>query len=448
MRYTLGALAALLNGTVFEADPQHRVDGMLRIDSRQIRTGDVFVALAGEQLDGHAFVAAALSAGAAVAIVTRRQPGAGAQLLVADAVVAMAHIAAHWRAQHDTALVCVTGSNGKTSVSHMLAALLREHGPLCQTPGNYNNHLGVPLALSALRATDRYGVIELGANHVGEIAGLARIAQPNVALVTNASEAHVSGFGSLAAIQHAKGEIFSALEGQGVAIINADDPARGLWHELAGQARVLRFGRADDADVRLLDSEPGQVHLDVAGQQVIFGFDLLGEHNALNICAVAAALLAVNAPLELLCTHAATLQPVAGRLQRRPTAYGRLIDDSYNANPASMQAAIDVLVAHSGETCLIVGDMAELGAGAEAQHQQLGQYARDRGVQHLIAVGQWAQTVVTAFGARGQVASSAHEAAALVPFAATVLVKGSRSSRMEITVQGVQARFSNAEQNP
>ncbi len=420
-------------------------------DTRQLRRGDLFVALQGEHFDGHDYVQRAASLGAAGALVSRAVDGGPGQVLAADSLEALQAYAKSWRQDFDLPLIGVTGSSGKTTTKQMLAAVCAARGPVLATEGNLNNHIGVPLTLLRLRAEHRSAVIEMGANHLGEIALLAGLARPDIGIVTQAGDAHLEGFGSRLGVARGKGELFAALDGRGVAVINRDDTYFDLWRELAGTATVLGFGLSERADVRAENIHGEPEHAPAAtvftlitpeGRQRV-ELPLPGRHNVLNALAAAAAGVALGLDLEAIAAGLGQVRPVAGRLNWLSTPHGaRLLDDSYNANPTSLRAALDLLAGLPGERWLVLGDMRELGGDAPALHEEAGRSARALGIDRLFTVGALAQQAAAGFGAQAFHFDSAdaliealHEAlAAGQAGQVALLVKGSRSSRMERVV--------------
>ncbi|MDD2722117.1 MAG: UDP-N-acetylmuramoyl-tripeptide--D-alanyl-D-alanine ligase [Gallionella sp.] len=419
-------------------------------DTRKLGAGDLYIALRGEKFDGANFVAQAAAAGAVAAVVNADSYHGEATpcplLLVADTRIALGQLAAHWRKQFAIPLVAVTGSNGKTTVKEMLAAILRAAAGSAEavlaTRGNLNNDIGMPLTLLQLNAQHRYAVIEMGMNHPGEIDYLTMIARPEVALINNASGAHLEGMGSVEAVAHAKGEIFTGLQHDGSAIINADDDYAPLWRKLAGVNSLLEFGLNNHADVSggWQPSVAG-MRLDVRTPAGDFTADMQvpGEHNARNALAATAAAIALNVPLESIVAGLESFGGVPGRLQRKPARNGAtVIDDTYNANPASMRAAIDVLAQASGKRVLVLGDMGELGENAAAFHAEMGVTARQAGIEKLYALGELSRQAVNKFGAGAQHFETleALQAALEAELSATttVLVKGSRFMKMERVV--------------
>jgi len=423
------------------------------IDSRTLEPGELFVALGGERFDGHGFLADARERGAAGALVSRPDGRPLPQVVVPDTQAALGALAAAWRARNPALVLGVGGSNGKTTTKELLAAILAGCGPTLATRGNLNNHIGVPLTLLRLEPAHRYAVVEMGANHPGEIAALARLARPAIALVTNAGDEHLEGFGDLEGVAHAEGEMFAALAADGTAVINADDPFCGLWCTMAPRgARILRFGIDAAADVRAL-SIAGRIEsggfttaflLAVDGEQARVRLPLAGRHNVSNALGAAAAAHAAGVSLPAIVAGLERMRPVSGRLQLKAGLHGSwLIDDSYNANPSSVRAGIDVFCALPGEHWLVLGEMAELGDETVASHAGVGDYARRAGITRLFAMGAASRHAVDAFGARASWYEDAARlgdavAASLEP-GVTTLVKGSRVNRLERVVERLAA---------
>jgi len=420
-------------------------------DTRKLAQGDLYVALRGEHFDGADFIAQAAQSGAVAALVNegagiRNQESLIPLLIVPDTRLALGQLAAYWRTRFDIPLVAITGSNGKTTVKEMLAAILRvaagSEDAVLATRGNFNNDIGLPLTLLQLNAQHRYAVIEMGMNHPGEIDYLTMLARPEVALINNASGAHLAGMGSVEAVAFAKGEIFAGLQQGGSAIINADDEHAPLWRKLAGANSLLEFGLNQQADVSgVWHKSTTGLRLDVQTPLGDFTADLQvpGEHNARNALAATAAAIALNLPLESIVAGLEAFSGVAGRLQRKSARHGAIvIDDTYNANPASLHAAISVLAQAEGRRLLVLGDMGELGENAADFHAEIGRAARQAGIEQLYALGELSRNAVQAFGSNAQHFASleALQAALEKQLDAhtTVLVKGSRFMKMERVV--------------
>jgi UDP-N-acetylmuramoyl-tripeptide--D-alanyl-D-alanine ligase len=419
-------------------------------DTRTIQQGDLFIALRGENFDGARFVAQAAQAGAVAAIVNADSVIENAPcpiVRVPDTRLALGQLAAHWRTQFDIPLVAITGSNGKTTVKEMLAAILRtatggEEGVLA-TKGNFNNDIGMPLTLLRMNAAHRYAVIEMGMNHPGEIDYLTRIAQPDVALVNNATGAHLQGLGSVEGVARAKGEIFAGLRSEGVAVINADDVHAALWRNLAGARNTIDFALEHSAAVKgdwTSAGYGGELRARTPAGVLQVRVQVPGEHNALNALAAASAALALHVPLTTIAKALEGFGGVAGRLQRKPALQGAtLIDDTYNANPASMHAALEVLAQAAGKRIFVLGDMGELGADAVQFHREIGIAARELGIEQLLALGVLSAEAVRGFGAGAQHFTNIEALNAALnkelDTQTTVLVKGSRFMKMERVVQ-------------
>jgi UDP-N-acetylmuramoyl-tripeptide--D-alanyl-D-alanine ligase len=435
-------------------------------DSRAVRRGDLFVALKGERFDGHAFVAQAAAAGATAALVEKaglriEDRGLSEQLpllVVDDTLEALGKLALYWRRRFDMPLVALTGSNGKTTVKEMLASILREACKASQssipdpqscvlaTRGNLNNHIGVPLTLLELRREHRYAVIEMGMNHSGELSYITRLAEPTVALIINTGVAHLEHLGTAEAIARAKGEIFEGLKADGVAVINADERYAPLWRELASGKKQIDFALETAAAVtatykmRQLDSEI-VINTPLGAARAVVPAP--GLHNVKNALAASAAATALAVPTPTVAAGLARFPGVKGRLQRKACVHGAtLIDDTYNANPDSVRAAIAVLAQAPGAKLLVLGDMGELGTQAPALHAQIGAYARESGIERLFTLGELSAHAVPAFGAGARHFTRIEDLLAEIENAlapgVTVLVKGSRFMRMERVVKSFE----------
>ena len=410
-------------------------------DSRAIDVGQLFVALKGERFDGHEYVARARAQGA-VGAMTAREVDAEPrvpQVVVADTRLGLGRLAAHWRNRFSIPVVALTGSNGKTTVKDMLRAILAAHcgGPdaVLATGGNLNNDIGMPLTLLGLRERHRYAVIEMGMNHAGEIDYLTRIARPHVALVNNAQRAHVGILGSVEAIARAKGEIYAGLGPGGIALVNDDEEYAEYWKGLNAQRRTVTFGLGEKADVRA-SASGAQLRFVTPTDAFAVTLQVSGEHNARNALAACAAAYALEIPPRAIQSGLAGFAGVPGRLQRRAGAEGStVIDDTYNANPESMLAAIAVLAREPGRRILAMGDMGELGEGAPGMHAEVGRFARAQGIETLLATGEASAHAVRAFGEGAEhfadVDGLIARARSRIGPGATILVKGSRFMRME-----------------
>ena len=448
----LSELARIVSGEWHGADIEFAAAS---IDTRTLRPGEVFFAIAGERFDGHDFVAQAAAAGAGAAVVERRLEAGLPQVVVADARLALGRLGAAWRGLAAARVVGLTGSNGKTTAKEMVAAILGVDAEVHCTRGNLNNDLGVPLTLLGLRPGHRYAVVEMGANHLGEIAYVAGLARPDVALITNAGSAHLEGFGSREGVARGKGEIIAALAQDGVAILNADDAYFDLWRDIAGTRRVLSFGFGAAAEVRGL-ADSVQTQGGAEGFQTRFvcehqgarhavALNLAGRHNVANALAAAASCLALGVDFAQIAEGLSRLAPVAGRMQPGRAGNGAmLINDTYNANPSSFRAALDVLLELPGEPWIALGAFGELGEASALLHRDLGALAKSAGVARLYATGPNAERAVEAFGPGArfftrqedlieQLQAELREDVAL-------LVKGSRSQHMERVVAALRNR--------
>jgi len=421
-------------------------------DTRTLQAGQLFVALVGEQFDGHRYLAQAAQAGATAAVVAQRDPDVNLpQFVVGDTLAALGHMAAAWRQRHCLPLIAVTGSNGKTTTKEMLAAILRAHAgadAVLVSQGNQNNAIGVPLTLLRLRAQHRVAVAELGMNHPGEIAGLAAMARPTVALVNNAQREHQEFMGTVQAVARENGAVLLALLPDGVAVYPGQDAYTHVWDALAPDCRRVRFGVCDAggadgptldvrADTVVLHEDGVAFRLHLPAGAVNVTLSIPGAHNVHNALAAAACAHAVGVPAHAIAHGLADFRPVSGRMRMGMYRGMRLIDDSYNANPDSVRAAIDVLAQLPGMRTLVLGDMAEVGAQRDAAHAEVGAYARARGIQTLLTLGQACAHACTAFGtgARGFDTVDALVDALRQTAPAHVLVKGSRSMRMERVIE-------------
>lgn len=426
-------------------------------DTRTLRAGDLFVALRGERFDANDYLAQAREAGAVAALAERGLAAAGlCGVEVNDSRIGLGQLAQRWRAQFSLPLIAVTGSNGKTTVTQMIASILRAAAgdEALATQGNLNNDIGVPLTVLRLTAAHRLAVVELGMNHPGEIAGLAAIAQPTVALVNNAQREHQEFMATVEAVARENAACFDALPSDGTAVFPADDAYTPLWRELAGGRACVTFGSAG-ADVRGdAQWQDGAWHLRAQTPAGVFAATLriAGRHNVRNALAAAACACAAGVSLDAIAAGLDAFEPVNGRskavaltLQGRPVT---LVDDSYNANPDSVRAAIDVLAELPGPRLLALGDMGEVGDQGLAFHDEVLRHALTQGIEHIWVSGDWmeqaGQPLVSASAGRMQyfadVASLQAAALSLAPQLSSVLIKGSRFMRMERIVQALTAR--------
>ena len=440
MNWQLSRIATAVAGRLLGDDLAIRG---VSTDTRAIADGQLFVALRGERFDAHAFLPQALASGAAALLVEDEAsvPAGASAIVVADTRVALGRLAAAWRAEFTLPVIAVTGSNGKTTTKEMIAAILRAaHGDaVLATQGNLNNDIGLPLTLLGLYAGHRSAVIEMGMNHPGEIAYLAPLGAPTVAVITNAQRAHLEGMGDLDEVAREKGAIFSGLTDQGVAVINADDAYAAYWRELAAEHTVRTFAIDHPADVRGQARQQGLqqlVHLVSPEGEADLALQPPGRHNARNALAAAAACLAAGIPLTAVLTGLQGFAGVKGRLQRRKGKKGaEILDDTYNANPDSVRAGIDVLASTIGKKLLVLGDMGEIGEASGQYHDEIGGYAKSQGVDCLYALGDAAKQAVRNFGEGARHFCNVEKLVAAVEKElgpeVTVLVKGSRFMKME-----------------
>ncbi|HEX7816238.1 UDP-N-acetylmuramoyl-tripeptide--D-alanyl-D-alanine ligase [Dyella sp.] len=441
MRATMMALWT--RGQLFGADVEI---GGVAIDTRKLKAGDLFVAIKGERVDGHDYVRQAAEAGAVAALVTRKVDAPITQVVVDDTELALGDLASAVRAQRDVRVVGITGSNGKTTVKTLVASILSRHGRTHVNAGNYNNELGLPLTLLAMPQDTQFAVLEMGAGKPGDIAYLAAIARPDIGLVNTIAPAHLERMGSVEGVAETKGALYQALPADGVAVINADDAFASFFSGLAGTRRQLRFAldhKADvGADIVELGVDGSTFVLSTPVGDAEIDLPLPGRHNVANAMAAAAVALALDVPLDTIVAGLEQVPPIAGRLRAEDMGGWLLIDDSYNANPGSVGAAIDTLALAQGERWLVLGDMAELGAHTRAMHAGIGAHARQRGIDRLFAVGPLSAAAVEAFGGQGTHYTDKQALAKALSDAlhrgVTVLVKGSRSAGMEQVVASLR----------
>ncbi len=405
-------------------------------DSRQIAGKELFVAIPGERVDGHEFVAQAAATGAAGALVNRPLDGVSVpQLVVDDSIAALGQLGSVWRQQQTVRVIGLTGSNGKTTTKTMLHAILSRQHQTLATAGNFNNEIGLPLTLCQLGSADEFAVIEMGAAKPGDIRYLADLTKPDIGLITNAAPAHLQGMGTVDDVAATKGELFTSLSESATVVINADDDYADFWSNLAGPRKQVTFGLSSPADVSGR-YQPGRLTLVTPFGDCDIALSTTGVHNAMNALAAATVALALEIPLADVKAGLEAFEPVAGRLEREAMAAGwTMIADTYNANPGSLRAGLEAALEIEGEHWLVLGDMGELGEQAEALHFQAGAEARRLGVTRLFAYGDLSRHAASAFGDGGSFFSDRDRLVDALRGAirrgVVLMIKGSRSMRME-----------------
>ena len=444
MKATLNMLQAVIRNATASSDAAF--DGV-STDSRHVAAGNLFVALRGERFDAHAFLPQVVERKVAAVVAETIPAGLNVPaLIVPDTRIALGEMACYWRRQFNLPLIGVTGSNGKTTVKEMIAAIFDAAfgtDNYLATRGNFNNDIGVPLTLMRLNAACKAAVIELGMNHPGEIAVLSAIAQPTVGLVNNAQREHQEFMESVEAVAMENGAVLASLPADGTAVFPADDSFTPLWREYAAQRKTLTFGFSADADVRctyVANAFGSDLSITAGKQEFTVALSAAGVHNVRNALAAIACTLAIGIAAEAIVRGLQAFAPVSGRLQRKIAPSGALvIDDTYNANPDSVRAAIDVLAQTASPRILVLGDMGEVGNDGRQYHEEIGAYARANGIEHVLTLGELARHTVSAFGAGAQHYDSVETLndalAAIFAADATVLVKGSRFMKMERVVQ-------------
>ncbi|MEQ1779469.1 MAG: UDP-N-acetylmuramoyl-tripeptide--D-alanyl-D-alanine ligase [Nitrosomonas sp.] len=432
-------------------------------DSRTLKQGDLFIALTGENFFGSKFVGNAAEKGAVAAMIEQTVehhdiPIDIPLIRVKDTRLGLGQLAAHWRNRFMLPLIGVTGSNGKTTVKEMIASILRQAttagaaenngslDPVLATEGNLNNDIGVPQMLLRLRQHHRYAVIEMGMNHVGEISYLTQLAKPSIALITNAGAAHIEGLGSIEAVARAKAEIFEGLDQQGTAIINADDCYAPLWRKCAGSRPIIDFGLREKARVSAdysTDPLMSTIQLKLPDGMETIQLQTPGVHNVYNALAAAAATTALGIPKESIASGLECFRGVKGRMQKKlGLHHALLIDDTYNANPESVRAALAVLASTKGKKILILGDMGELGQSTVDLHRMIGKEARKAGLDKLLTLGELSAYATAEFGKDAQHFNTLDEllnaTESLLADDVTLLVKGSRFMQMERVVKQLE----------
>ena len=448
--FSVSEAAKILQGEVVNGEARFNA---VSTDSRTLDGEALFVAIPGDRFDGHDYVAMAARQGAVAALVDREIESEIPQIIVADVRLALLQLAGAWRNKSDAIIIALTGSNGKTTVKEMLAAILSLQGSVLATIGNLNNEIGVPLTLTRLQH-EKFAVIEMGANHAGEIHQLSTITSPHVALLNNAGRAHLEGFGSIEAVARAKGEIVDGLLADGVFVCHGDTQWLPLWRELAADHQLITFGQRVGCDVRLEEnsstaqwSESGfeqQFDVHAGAQRFTLQLPLAGEHNRMNALAAVAVCVALKIDHSLIHDGLKSIRPVPGRLFPCRNAAGvRIIDDTYNANPDSVTAAIAVLGGFSARTVLVLGDLAELGGDVEAIHADLGRVAAQAGIGRLYTLGPMSAAAAAAFGGNGAAFDDIDKLNNALQLQLddqhVVLIKGSRAARMERVVEALTA---------
>jgi UDP-N-acetylmuramoyl-tripeptide--D-alanyl-D-alanine ligase len=430
------------------------------IDTREIKPGQLYVAIKGHNFDGNEFITQAEQAGAIAAIVHKGVVATIPHIIVDDTRLALAELAGAWRQKAVVSVVGITGSNGKTTVKEMVAAILGASVPkqsnVLYTQGNLNNDIGVPLTLLRLNDQHQYAVIEMGANHPGEIAYTSEYAQSDVVILNNAGAAHIEGFGSLDGVAKAKGEIIQTLKKDGVAVINQDDKYFEYWKTIAGKRRTLSFGLTEKADVTAEDIETEirdnafatTFKLVTAQGTVESMLRLAGRHNVVNALAATAAALALGISLQQIKQGLESVQPVTGRLQALVSRWGNIvIDDTYNANAVSLKAGLDVLATCTGKPWLVLGAFGELGPESPKMHEEIGELIKASGVSRLLAVGADSKNTVRAFGIGATFFETQQDLIDALKQELkgdeTILIKGSRAQRMEFVVAALVDNFRN-----
>ena len=446
MNGSLTLAAEAMQGNLHGSD--RTFDGV-STDSRTIREGELFVALSGPNFDGNKFVGQARGKGAAAAVVDAPTDEDIAQIEVEDTRAALGQLTGNWLNQHSPTVIGITGSNGKTTLKEMIAACLSKVAPTLATQGNLNNDIGMPLMMARVDSSHKFVVLEMGANHAGEIGYLTSLANPGVVVITNAAAAHLEGFGSVDGVAHAKAEILLAEPRPNVAVLNSDDEYFSYWMSLVEDVDVLSFGLDDNADIRADQIESGKGHthftLHLLETSIELTLPLAGAHNVRNACAAAAVATSLGVSPQDIKEALESLQPVAGRLQAMEGQNeSTLFDDSYNANPLSVIAAAEFLASLPGKGWFVLGDMFELGDDAEAMHRDVGEAIRNAGVERLFAFGELTREAVAGFGEGASSFDAIEDLIAALQSGiaddVNLLVKGSRGMRMERVVAALRAQ--------
>jgi len=446
MKLSLAEIAQITNGRIcgqVDDELESKVIDGLSTDTRTLQAGNLFVVLRGEKFDAHEFVEQGDAKQATAVLLEREVKTSCIQIVVQDTYVALQQLAVAWRKKFTIPVIGITGSNGKTSVKEFIKAILSTQGEVLATLGNLNNHIGVPLTLARLNAGHNFAVIEMGANHAGEIATLTRLVDPHLGVITNIGPAHLEGFGSLQGVAAAKAELYENLNPQGIAVVNADEPYVDSWQQAIAEKMQLSFALEKNADVRgkQIDLSLAEITTPVGDFRV--ELQILGQHALYNALAATAVCVGLGVDLEDIKQGLESTKPVPGRLVRlKGIADSRILDDSYNANPASLFAALDAQRQEPGERWLVLGDMGELGDDSISLHEKAGILAKEYGISRLFAVGDLSANAVKTFGA-GATHFVSH--AELIEKLQSelykeicVLVKGSRAMQLEQVVKAIR----------
>lgn len=441
MNLALSDIASLVDGNLIGKDVE--INGV-STDTRKLRAGELFIALVGEKFDPHDLISAKKATDATAVMVERQLDISTPQIVVANTYLALQQLAKLWRERFNIPVIGITGSCGKTSVKELIRQILLSRGNVLATLGNLNNHIGVPLTLLNLREDHSFAVIEMGANHAGEIETLAQIARPDIGVITNIGPAHLEGFGSIQGVAEAKAELYENLSPQGIAVVNCDEIYFDSWQESIGDRMQITFGIENDADVlgNIIDLNLVEISTPIGNLRV--QLQSTGQHALYNALAATAVCIGLGIDLEEIKSGLETTQPVPGRLVRlHGIAGSRIFDDTYNANPASLNAALHVLAQEKGEHWLVLGDMGELGAESIALHKKAAEMAKHYGVSRLFGLGEYTQYTVEEFGAGARHFSN-HESLTQALQEdlyddVCVLVKGSRVMKLENVVEEIRS---------
>ena len=440
----LSYLATIINGQLMGQDAEFHT---VSTDTRTIKPGDLFIALIGPNFNANHFIEEAANKGAAAAVVCENMNSTIPVVVVKDTLAGLGKLGAYWRDQFKIPVVAVTGSCGKTTSKAMMAAIFAQQGNVLATVGTLNNDIGVPLTLLNINASHKFAVIECGANHLGEIDYITKLTKPDVAVITNAGPVHLEGFGDMAGVAKGKGEIFHGLNKDGIVVINADDSFCDYWQKNNGGHKVLTFGEKNNSDVRadsivVNGTDQASFQLNIAGETCDIQLPLLGKHNIYNALAAATTATALNVPMQKIKKGLETMQPESKRLIEKIGINGvHIIDDTYNANPLSVKAALEILASRKGNKIFVFGQMMELGENAKQFHVEVGEQAKKLGIDALYAYGGLAKTTVQAFGDHAhyfqdpQILTQSLQPE--LKQGTTILVKGSRAMQMENIVTAI-----------